>query len=258
MVAALGLLELVEVGVEVGLVGEGGGVEALQHRAVGVAAPVRAGHLHDLEGLPDLARGGHVRAAAEVLPVALLVDLEVLARLIMSTSSILNVLAALGEPGLGLLARPVFLGEGAVARDDLAHALLDRREVLGRERLGAVEVVVEAVLDHRADGDLRAGPEPLHRLGQHVRRVVADELEGSGVLAREELELGVGVERVGEVGEHAVAHHGDGALGEAGRDGFRDVEAGDAGLERTGVAVGKGDGDHGARLLGLTRRYGSA
>ena len=33
----------------------------------------------ELEGLADLAGGGHVRAAAEVEPFALLVDLEVLA-----------------------------------------------------------------------------------------------------------------------------------------------------------------------------------
>ena len=258
MVAALGLLELVEVGVEVGLGGEGGGVEALQHGAVGVAAPVRAGDLHDLEGPPDLARGGHVRAAAEVLPLALLVDLQILALWDHVDELDLERLAALGEPALGLFARPVFLGEGAVARDDLAHALLDGREILGRERLGAVEVVVEAVLDHRADRDLRAGPQSLHRLGQHVGGVVADQLEGAGVLAAEELEPGVGVERVGQVREHAVAHHGDGALGEAGRDRPGDVEAGHAGLERAAVAVGKGDGNHGRRLLGLSRRYGSA
>ena len=32
----------------------------------------------------------------------------------------------------------------------------------------AIEVVIEAVLDHRADGDLRAGKKLLHRLGQHM------------------------------------------------------------------------------------------
>jgi hypothetical protein len=46
-------------------------------------------------------------------------------------------------------------------------------QVVGRERLVAGEVVVEAVLDRRADGDLGAGEQLLHRLGQHVGGVVA-------------------------------------------------------------------------------------
>ena len=69
------------------------------------------------------------------------------------------------------------LRERLVAGDDLAHALFDRREILGRERLVAEEVVVEAVLDHRANGDLRSRPERLHGFGENVRCVVADQFE---------------------------------------------------------------------------------
>ncbi len=81
--------------------------------------------------------------------------------------------------------------ERLVARDDLAHALLDRREILGGERLGTVEVVVEAVLDHRADRHLGVGPQRLHRVGEHMGRVVADELEGARIVAGDELEARV-------------------------------------------------------------------
>ena len=48
---------------------------------------------------------------------------------------------------------------------------------------GAGEVVVEPVLDHRSDGHLRAGEERLHRLGEHMRAIVADELERARILA---------------------------------------------------------------------------
>src|SRR5205814_8522511 len=41
----------------------------------------------------------------------------------------------LAEGLLRLLARPHLLGEGFVARDDLAHLLLDRREIFRGERL---------------------------------------------------------------------------------------------------------------------------
>ncbi len=64
------------------------------------------------------------------------------------------------------------------------HALLDGGEILGREGPLVREVVVEAVLDHRADGDLRFGKELLHRVGEQVRRGVADDVQALGVACR--------------------------------------------------------------------------
>ena len=52
-----------------------------------------------------------------------------------------------------------------------------RLEVLGRERLLDVEVVVEAVLDRRADAQLGVGEELLHGLGHHVRGGVAQDVQ---------------------------------------------------------------------------------
>ena len=72
------------------------------------------------------------------------------------------------------------------------------------------------------------GHSALHRFGQHMRGVVADQFERARVVARDELDLGVALDRVGEVGERAVERHRDGALGERGRDALGDVEAGDA------------------------------
>ena len=185
-----------------------------------------------------------MRAAAEVEPVALLVDVERLVLRDGVDELDLEGLALVAEHALRLLARPDLLGERPIARNDFAHLLLDRGEVLGRERLVPEEVVVEAVLDHRADRDLGAGPERLHRLGKHMRGVVADELERARVLAGDELDRGVALDRVGEVADLAVERHRDRALGERGRDALRDVEAGDVvGIVPT-RAVGKGQRDH--------------
>ena len=117
-------------------------------------------------------------------------------------------------------------------------------EIFRRERLVAEEVVVEAVLDHRADGHLRAGPQRLHGLGQHMRGVVPDQFQRARVVAIDEFDLGVALDRIGEVGDLAVERHRDGALGERGRDALGDVETGDAVGEFTACAVGKGQGDH--------------
>src|SRR5262249_23725226 len=79
VVALLRLLELVEVDVELLLAGPGRAVDALKHRLRRVAAPVGAGDLEQLEAFADLPRRGHMRAAAEVEPVALRIELDLLA-----------------------------------------------------------------------------------------------------------------------------------------------------------------------------------
>ena len=185
-----------------------------------------------------------MRPAAKVRPLALAIELDVFARGNGVDELDLERLALLLEKALGLLARHHGFLERLVARDDLAHALLDRRKVLGRERLGAVEVVIEAVLDHRADGHLGLRPQRLHRVGEHMRRVVADELERARIVAGDEFEARVGLDRVGEIDEFAVAHRCDRALGERGRNRFGDVEAGNGRLVGALGAVGKGDVNH--------------
>ena len=130
-----------------------------------------------------------MRAAAEVEPVALEIDLDRLVAGNGIDQLDLESLALVAEHLFCLFARPDLLREGFVARDDLAHLLLDRREIFRRERLVAEEVVIEAVLDHRADGDLRARPQRLHRFGEHMRAVMPDQFQRSGVVAVDELDL---------------------------------------------------------------------
>ena len=78
VVAGLDFFEVLEVGVEIFGVEEGGAVDALELLVVLVAEPVGAGDGRDLEGL-DAAGGGHVRAAAEVGEVAVLVERDFVA-----------------------------------------------------------------------------------------------------------------------------------------------------------------------------------
>jgi hypothetical protein len=76
-------------------------------------------------------------------------------------------LAQITEDLDGLCAAQHLALQGQVALDDLVHALLDGLQVIGSEGLVSGEVVVEAVLDGRADGDLGARVQLLHRLGHH-------------------------------------------------------------------------------------------
>ena len=63
-----------EIGFQLFLRSKGGRVDACQHRVVAVPTPIGAGHFHQLESITDFARRGHMRATAEIEPIALTVD----------------------------------------------------------------------------------------------------------------------------------------------------------------------------------------
>ena len=193
VVAALGLGEALQVGVLRLLRLPRRAVDALQLRVVLVAAPVGRRGAQHLERR-DVPGGRDVRAAAQVAPHALagvgvrrcrrwssspaptsMISLPSSASLLplRSTSSSLN-----GSPASSSRAASSEAysrrDEPLLGLDDLAHRLLERLEVLGRERPLDLEVVVEAVGDRRADPELGVGEQLLHRLGQHVRGGVAD------------------------------------------------------------------------------------
>ena len=80
---------------------------------------------------------------------------------------------------------------GAALGDLPADLLLEPREGLLADRLRELEVVVEAVLDRRADRHLRPRVEPPGGLGEQVGRRVAEHGEGVGVVpvpGREDLD----------------------------------------------------------------------
>ena len=162
MVAQAGLLEALEVLLQLGLGEEGRAVDAGEHRAIGVPAPVGAGERVQLEGADRLGGGG-VGSAAEVGegPVGVQRD---------------RLQGMLGRGGadevvdqLDLVVLPLVrealtrLRDGDVLADELlggfdvlAHAGFDRRQVGLRDGRpgGELEVVVEAVL--RSEGRSRS------------------------------------------------------------------------------------------------------
>ena len=66
VVALLRLLQHVEIGFELLLVRPAGAVDALELRVLGIAAPIGARHLRQLEGVAELAGRGQMRAGAEI------------------------------------------------------------------------------------------------------------------------------------------------------------------------------------------------
>ena len=183
----------VQVRVEILLLEEGGAVDALQHLPLRVAAPIRAGGVRQLEVL-EARRVGHVRAATEIdeRTVGVRRDDLVVAQL----GEPLELERIVGEPLAAPRARfTSSRTNGYFSADDLPHLVLERGEVLGRERLVDLEVVVEAVVDRRTEADLRVGTQAPHGRRQHVRRGMPQHVERPRVAVGEHAERAARAQR---------------------------------------------------------------
>ena len=178
VVALLGLREQGEVLVHLLLVAEGDAVDAGEHLVLAVALPVRARDARQLERLERL-RIQDVRAHAHVHVLALLVERD--ARVLGKVADVLDLvlLAALLHVLDGLRARELVRLELEVLLADLAHLVLDGREVVLRDlrALGELDVVVEAVVRGGAVREVRLGVQALDCLRHDVRRGVAKDVE---------------------------------------------------------------------------------
>ncbi len=231
VVALARLLQPLEVRVEILLVVERRPVNARELRLRRVAAPVRAGEAGELQRL-DRFRVLQVRAAAEVGELPLRVQGNVSLRGVDELDLVRLVLR--GEQLARLVARDL-LARPLATLGELAFDLrLDRVQVLLADRLRKVEVVVEAVLDRRTDGDLHARVETSDCLGQQVCRGVAEDGERIGVVlvaGGQKLDPLTVVEWQPQVLHAAVGAHEHRLLGELRSDRARRIE--------TGRAVGK-------------------
>ena len=243
MIAFFRFLEPREIGVELFLIAPGSAVDALQLCILGVAAPIGARDLGQLEGIADLAGGCEVRTAAEIVPIAMPIDRDIFAGRNGFDQFRLITLADPFEMRDGFIARPNFAARRQIGLHDLMHLGFDLREIFGRERGFAREVVIETIVDGRADGHLGARIERLHRHGEDMGCVVADQLQRFVILLGDDADFGVVFDRPEQVVFLPVHFQDQRRFGEARPDGSRDLAARHAARKRHRLAVGQSDHD---------------
>ncbi len=152
----------------------------------------------------------------------------------------------IGEALESLRARDVLAHERLVGRDDLAHPVLDLRKVALGDLPRELEVVVEAVLDPRADRVAGAGPQVADGLRHHVRSRMTQDVEPVRIVRQDRLRLPVGRGHEREVDELAV-HAGRDRLGwQHGAQRFAFGQLG-------GGAIGEFDRGHGTVMISVAR-----
>ncbi len=246
MVARTRLLEPLEMRVEVGLGVERRSVDPRELRVLLVPAPVRAGEARQLDRL-DRRGVLEVRPTAEIRESALCIERDSALGRVCELDLVRLRLGL--EAGNRVLARELLARPLTPLGDLAADLLLDRLEIGLGDRLGELEVVVEAVSDRRTDRDLHAGVEAHDRLGEQMGGRVSEDEERvrvSCVARREELDaLAVG-KRQSKIPRRPVHPGENGLLGELRPDRARRIEAAGAvgKLELGGVGE---DDLHGAR-----------
>ena len=174
VVALLGLLDALEVLIQLFLFHKAGAVNALERLAAGVAPPVRAVAGSELDGVAlDPAGGVQMGAGAEVGKVALLIEADdgVLGQ-ILDQLHLIGLVPLLHEFD-GLFPGQLKALQLDLLLADLAHLRFQLFQDLRSDGKGGVEIIVEAVFDGRADGQLYLGVQAFHGLGQNVAGGVA-------------------------------------------------------------------------------------
>ena len=151
--------------------------------------------------------------------------------------------------------------ERDIAREDAAHLLLDPFEIVGRDRLGELEVVVEAVGDGGPDRDLGVGPQVQHRLRHHVRGRMPEHRQRGLVAVGQDADRLAVVHRQAEVAHLAVDLHRDCRIGQPRADRSRRIAPRRALVEGQLVAVREQDAhapQHTNRAARYARRDGAS
>ena len=174
-----GFFQHMKVGFELFFAGERHAVDALQHRAIAVAAPVSACDGHQFKAVTrHLTSVLKVRATAEVLPFA--VPIHAQGFIAGNTLDQLDLIrfAAILVIFDRQIAVPYFCAHGFAFVDDFLHLLFDGRKVFWGEGFLAIEIIVPTAFDDRTDGHFGVRPDLLDCTRHDVRQIVADQFAG--------------------------------------------------------------------------------
>ncbi len=250
VVALLRFLQPMQVGFQRFLIGPGGAVDALEHLVARIAAPVRARHLHQLEGF-ELAGGRHVRAATQIDEIGLSVQRNRLLARDVGDDLRLVVLAQLAEKGDGFIARHDRTLHRNIPVRQFLHPRLNPLQIFRREGPLEGKVVIKAVFDYRADGDLGARIQLFDRVRQQMRAGMTEDLQAFRTALGDDGEIRVPVDEVRGIHQPVVHLGGQSGFQQSRPDGGGDIADADRRVERALAAVGKCNDRHCYNSLNL-------
>ena len=232
---------LLQVSVQRLLVGEGNAVDALQRFAARVAAPVGAGKFGQFERL-DVPHVRYVRPATHVEVFLMVIQADFLDAVVeVVNQAEFEIFVAVTERLARVRHRRPHLLHRIAGRCQIFHARFQLLQIFRREAVFAVDVIVEAVFNHRPDDHFCLRPELLQRMTEQVRGGVANDVHPRIFLSGDDGNAGVGGNRVAQVALNAINAHGKRRLGETAADTSGDVPPAGRVFILTDAAVGQSD-----------------
>ena len=153
------LFQALQVGVQGFFICPRGTINTLQHLVVAIATPVGASNFHQFEVMAE-AHVRHVRPAAHVDVFLVMIQARLV---IMSNVLIKNrdfiALATLHEGFTRFVPADFLLNDVIVGFGELVHTFLERVDIFLGQGVVKVNVVVEAVVDNRADRHFGVWPQ---------------------------------------------------------------------------------------------------
>ena len=245
VVTLFGFFDTQNVGCQLLLVSPGRAVDTLQLLVFGIAAPVGARQLGQLERLQE-ACVGHVRATAHVDVFFMEVQAHRLLVRHVFDQAQLVVFTTRGKQLDDFGTRRHFLDDVVVFFDQLLHALLDSGHVIRSERTLIGDIVIKTFVNHRPDDHFGRREQLLHCMADQVGARVTNDFQPLFILGRDDLQGGVMFDQVTGINQLAVDLAGHGGFGQACANGRGDFGHGYRMIERTLTAVGKSNSWHGA------------
>ena len=153
-----------QMGVERLFIRPRGAINTLQHLIVAIAAPVGASGFHQFEMMAET-HVRHVRPTAHVDVLFMMIQAGpvIMSNILIKDRHFIG-LAALHEGFTRFMPADFFLDDVVVFLGKLVHTFFERIEVFLGQRTIDINIIIEAVIDNRADSHFGVRPQLLNRM----------------------------------------------------------------------------------------------
>ena len=177
VIALSGFFQTLQIGIKRFFICPGGTVDALQHFIVAIAAPVGARGLHQFEVMAET----HIRHMRPTAHVDIFFVMIQAGLIIMSNVFIKNrdfiALAALHKGFTRFVPADFLLNNVVVFLGELMHAFFERVDIFLGQGMVQIDIIVETIVDNRADRHFGIWPQLFNRMPQKVRTGVTNNLK---------------------------------------------------------------------------------
>ena len=149
------------------------------------------------------------------------------------------------EVGNGLVAWQNAANNGFIQIGQGCHFLFDRDQVIRSEWPVVRKIVIEAVFDHRPNGDLRFGKKVFDCVSQQVGRRMPNDLHAIGIFGRDDGQTRVTLNQMAGVDQLTIHFSGQGRLGQSCANGGCHIGHRQGRIKIARGAIGQGNLGHG-------------